>query len=73
MAIYDIFLRKIGVSIRKIQIHCQDDLDALDAARALARAREGMVEVYEADRFVARVKKGDEVPNARDGRAGCSY
>jgi hypothetical protein len=41
-----------------------DDLAALDAARALCQ--EHTIEVYEADRLVARVKQGDEPPAMSD-------
>ena len=67
MAVYKIIFLD-GNPVRKIQIECRDDLDALDAAYALARER--TVEVYEATRFVARVKKGNEPPSVRDSHTG---
>jgi len=68
VAVYKLFLLRDGDPVRKIQIECPDDLDALDAACALARDR--TVEVHTGERFVARVKAGDEPPNLKDGQTG---
>ena len=45
-----------------------DDLEALDTARRLAREYE--IEVLNGERFVARVKTGDQPLNVRDLRSG---
>ena len=64
MAFYKLFLLSDSDPVGKIQIECRDDLDALDAARSLARDR--VVEVYTGARLVARVKPGDEPPDIHD-------
>ena len=64
MAIYTLLLLRDGGPVRKIKIECRDDLDALDAARPLARDR--VVEVRTETRLVARVNIDDAPPDFRD-------
>ena len=64
MTTYTLFLLQDGNPVKKIHVECGDDLDALDAARPLASNL--TVEVYDAVRLVARVKKNDEAPNVHD-------
>ena len=70
MALYTLFLLQDGDPVKKINIECGDDLDALDAARPHARDR--VVEVYTETRLVARVRVGDEPPNAHDTVVECT-
>lgn len=68
MALYKLFLFRDGELVGEIQRHCGDDLDALDAARALCR--DHVIEVYSELRFVARVKQGDKPLTVKDARSG---
>ena len=45
-----------------------DDLEALDTAERLAETYE--IEIWRDDRFVARIKAGNESLNVRDRRSG---
>jgi hypothetical protein len=64
MALYKLFLFRDGEVVGEVKRHCGDDLDALDAARALCR--DHLVEVYSELRLVARVKQGDAALSVKD-------
>jgi hypothetical protein len=68
MALYKIFLMRDGEPVEEIERDFAEDLDALEAARALAR--DHVVEVYSDIRLVTRVKQGDEAPTVTDARSG---
>ena len=68
MALYDLFLFRDGEFVGAVQRQCAEDLDALNAARALCK--DHLVEVYSEERFVARVKRGDEPLTVKDTRSG---
>lgn len=68
MALYKLFLFRDNELVGEIKRHCADDLDALDAARALCR--DHMIEVYSELRFVARMKQHDEPLTVKDARSG---
>ena len=50
--------------VRELELSCADDLDALDAAHR--RCSDFAIEVYDANRFVARVNVNDEPPGVGD-------
>jgi hypothetical protein len=58
MTAYRFFLFDVLQLVRELERPYADDLDALDAARDLSSGF--TVEVYDAERFVARVNIGDE-------------
>jgi len=64
MTAYKFFLFDVLRLVREHELSCADDLDALDAARTLSS--DFAVEVYDAERFVARVNVGDEPLGVRD-------
>ena len=68
MALYQIFQFRNGELVGEVKRQCADDLDALDAARALCM--EFAVEVYTGLRLVARIKKGDAPLAAKDANSG---
>ena len=68
MALYKFFLIRDGEPIGRIMRHLVDDLDALDAARALCS--DSRIEVFDDIRLVARVKERDEPLNVNDRRSG---
>lgn len=67
VALYKLFLLRDGDWSARSKRHCADDLDALEAARALCR--DHVVEVYADARLVARVKQGDEPLTVKDARS----
>lgn len=68
MALYNLTLFRDGELVGRLARHCADDLDALDAARALCH--DYAIEVYTGARLVDRVKHGDEPLNVRDAQSG---
>ena len=64
MTAYKFFLFDVLRPVRELELSYADDLDALDAARTLSS--DFAVEVYDAERFVARVNAGDEPLGVRD-------
>ena len=64
MALYRLFLFRDGELVGEVKRHCADDLDALEAARALCDYH--VVEVYCELRFIARVKQDDPPLRVRD-------
>ena len=58
MTAYKFFFFDVLRLVRELERPYADDLDALDAARTLSS--NFAVEVYDAERFVARVNAGDE-------------
>lgn len=65
MALYILFRFHDSVLIDTLDREFDDDLDALDGASALCG--EHTIEVYDAGRFVARIKRGDEPLHVQDG------
>lgn len=62
---YDIYRLYDGARIAiKRSIECRDDLDALAAAKK--KSPHQVVEVWEGNRFVARVKENDAALTAKD-------
>ena len=68
MAVYRLYLYRHGELAAKMNRHCADDMDALEAARGLCR--DYSIEVYLEERLIARVKEGDEPLNVRDRHSG---
>jgi hypothetical protein len=64
MTAYKFFLFDALRPVRELELSYADDLDALDAARALSA--DFAVEVYDSERFVAHVNFGDEPLGVRD-------
>ena len=64
MRLYSLFRFRSSELFDRLDREYADDLDALDAAQELCN--EHTVEVYDANRFVARVKQGHELINVRD-------
>jgi hypothetical protein len=64
MSLYSLFRFRASKLVDRLDREFADDLDALDAAQALCN--EHTIEVYDANRFVARVKQGHELINVRD-------
>ena len=65
MALYFLFRFHESELVDSLDREFADDLDALDGASALSN--EHTIEVYHANRFVARVKQGDEPLHVKDG------
>ena len=65
---YKLILIREGEVVAEVAKSLDDDLDALDAARA--HCQHCIVEVYNHTRLVARVKMGDEPLNVRDANSG---
>jgi len=61
---YDIYRLYEGSTANKWSVECRDDLDALAAAKKVSGPQ--ALEVWEGNRFVARVKENDEALTARD-------
>jgi hypothetical protein len=58
------FLDRLKVT-RRVEVHPHtDDLSALDRARDLSMSHH--IEIWSDDRFVARIKKGNEALTERD-------
>ena len=68
MATYNLFLMRDGTPVGRLERECDDDLDALAAARDLCG--EHAVEVWQDGRLIARVKRNDEPLNVRDTVSG---
>ena len=64
MGMYILFFERDRKPAGRIVRNFVDDLDALDAARALAV--DCAVEIYRDNAFVARVNLGDRVLDSRD-------
>ena len=64
MTAYKFFFFDVLRLVRELELSYADDLDALDAARTLSS--DFAVEVYDAERFVARVNFGDQPLGVRD-------
>jgi hypothetical protein len=64
LGLYSLFRFRASELVDRLDREYADDLDALDAAQELCN--EHTVEVYDANRFVARVKQGHELINVRD-------
>lgn len=64
MTAYRFFFFDVFRLVRELQFSYADDLDALDAARR--RCANFAIEVYDANRFVARVNVNDEPPGVGD-------
>jgi hypothetical protein len=68
MTLYSLVFYQSGQATGKQERVFADDLEALDAARGLCAKH--TIDIYDQDRFEARVKQGDQLPNARDGNRG---
>ena len=64
MTAYKFFFFDVLRLVQELERSYADDLDALDAARTLSS--DFAVEIYDAERFVARVNAGDEPLGVRD-------
>lgn len=65
---YDIYSLYEGTrSVGKRSVECRDDLDALAAAKQ--QSAKQAVEVWEGNRFVARVKQNDAELTAEDAQS----
>jgi hypothetical protein len=64
---YRFDFRLDGAVLHSAEHQFDDDLDALDEAARLSEDFE--IEIVSGERFVARVKKGDEPLSARDAKS----
>lgn len=69
MATYKLSLSRDGRAIGEIISHFGDDLGALETAEWLSIMDQSVV-VHEGDRFVARVKRGNQPLNVLDLESG---